>query len=129
MSEKRIAFVAALQSAYGVNENLGRYLYERWGIESRVPSDEIKTFITSDIVKQIFFPEPLINRAKNYSTQDFEQLKTSLAETIDAEKRIFRDSRFGFVWREKYNGMAGDYSGLFELLFPEPDDSSLVNVE
>ena len=126
MSELRIAFIEGLKRKYGVNENLSRFLFDRWHVDVRVNIKELDTFICSNDVKQVFFPIPEINRAKSYSIGPLEALGIKLSITIDQEKRLFKDDKYGFVWLEKYNGMGDSFTGLFEIVEPEPDDQHLV---
>lgn len=124
--ELKHIFIEELDKQYGVNENLGRHLFDRWQVEKRCNAQNVIEFIRSEQVRQVFLVIPGINRAQNYSKDQLKQLGIELSETIDANKRIFKDKKYGFHWREKFNGMADAYTGLFELIKPEPEDSHLT---
>ena len=122
----RNSFVDGMNEIYGVNENLAQYLFERWKISSKYVVSEIPSFIKSDEVKRIFLLKPGINRAKNYTIKQLNALGLDFTETIDSEKRIFKDGKYGFHFQEKFNGMADSFTGLYELIEPLPSDNHLT---
>ena len=126
MDELRNAFIEGLKKKYGVNENLANFLFDRWHIKKRVTKYELNSFIDSYDIKRFFILNHDVNRAKNYSISQLESLGIELSIIADDDKRLFKDNKYGFVWREKYNGMADAYTGLFEIVEPEPDDMHLT---
>jgi hypothetical protein len=125
-SDLRTVFIDSLKLAYGVDENLGRYLFERWNIKKKLSRSEIQSFVLSDEVKMVFIVAPGVNRAKRYTRDEIRSLGAELSQTVDANKRIFKDDKFGFTWQEAYNGLADSYTGLFDLIEPEPEDQHLI---
>lgn len=129
LTELRLEFIKCLNETYGVNENLGRFLFERWHIKHKCTLDNLSKFIKSEKVRRVFFVRPDINRAKRYSRRELIKIGIKLGTLIDAKERIYKDSKYGFTWKEKYHGMADEYSGLFELIEPEPDDAHLMQLD
>ena len=124
--ELKEAFIKELGKIYDANENLARYLFDRWNVETKVSLSDLVRFLNSDAVRKVFFVLPELNRAKNYSVKELEQRGIHLDEVIDSEKRVYRDKKYGFKWREKYHGMADCYTGLYELIEPVPQDEHLL---
>lgn len=127
--ELRIKFMEEMRKSYEVSQSLGRHLFDVWHIEQRCQLSDVVDFVQSDEVKRVFFIAPGLNRVKSYSKQQLEALGLHLSNVIDTDKRIYSDSKFGFHWQEKYNGMADAYSGMFELKSPEPEDGHLRNLK
>lgn len=119
-------FIEKINQKYFVTENLARFLFDRWKIDSKCLSNvDIDNFLNSKMVSKVFFITPDINIAKNYSVDELGKLGIKLNVVIDADKRIFKDDKYGFIWQEQFHGHADAYIGLYKIIEPVPVDDDL----
>ena len=122
------SFIEKIYNKYFVTENLARLLYERWQIERKCLSDgEIESFLNSALVQKVFLLTPEINIVQKYTLEQLNTIGAELTTVVDAEKRIFLDKKFNFTWQELFHGPSESYTGLYQIIKPQPDDSALNN--
>lgn len=118
-------FINEIHELYCVNENLARFLFERWNITNKHDSTSIKEFLRSESVKRVFLIKPDINIARKYLITQLEEIGIHL-QTVNEEKHLFRDSKYNFLWEEIYYGMADSWSGKYKIIDPKPEDDHLL---
>ncbi len=118
-------FIKKMLELYEVTENQSRFLFDRWNIIDKNDESSIKTFIESDDVRKVFFIQPEINIAKEYTLDDLKKIGIELKE-LDKEKHIYNDYKYNLLWEEVYHGMADCWSGHYKVKKPVPDDKHLL---
>ena len=118
-------FINQIHELYSVNENLARFLFERWNIANKYDSSTINEFLRGEEVKKVFLIKPDINIAREYLFTELKEIGINL-QTVNEEKHHYRDSKYNYLWKEIYYGMADSWSGKYKIIDPKPEDDHLI---
>jgi hypothetical protein len=118
-------FIERLYQVYGVTESPARHFYESWNLEKLNSKSEIDSFLNSDLLRNVVVSKDGLNLLKKYEAAELENLGTVLNQENENE-RIFKDTKFGYTWRQLYHGFSEVWLDQYVIIAPVIDDKIIL---
>jgi hypothetical protein len=118
-------FVERIYQVYGVTYYLARRFYERWDLDNLRSKKGIDSFLNSDLLRGVLVSKDGINFVKRYEEAELLSLGVVL-EIENENEHLFKDSKYGFRWRQLYHGFSEVWLDLYMIVDPPIDDKAIL---